>query len=155
MVAYWLWTSRTVGSHFADSEQVKNVAVIFVTLNKSKNLGVIFSDFDQVEKLVLLTLGRLSYFSDGCLLDNCFLDDCFLNGLWTRQKRSSYFVEFEQIQKNIFHDRRFICKRCSWQSAAFFYIMIYQYLFLPVRTHFYLCFLSAKTLFHLKHQHKH
>ena len=102
MVAYWLWTSRKVGSHFADSEQFKNVVVIFVTLNKSKNLGVIFSGFDQVEKLVLLTLGRLSYFSDGCLLDNCFLDDCFLNGLWTRQKRSSYFVEFEQIKKIFF-----------------------------------------------------
>ena len=30
--------SRKVGSHFAYSKQVKTLVVIFVTLNKSKNL---------------------------------------------------------------------------------------------------------------------
>ena len=33
MVAYWLWTSRQVGNHFADSKQVKNLAVVLLTLN--------------------------------------------------------------------------------------------------------------------------
>ena len=33
--------SQKVGSHFADSEQVKNLLVILLTLNWSKNLVVI------------------------------------------------------------------------------------------------------------------
>ena len=39
-----------------------------------------------------MTLGRLSYFSDGCFLDDSFLDGCFLHGLlvilllWVSQK---------------------------------------------------------------------
>ena len=49
-----------LNSHSTDFEQIENLAAIF-------------ADFEQVEKLVLLTLGRLSS-------DDCFLDDCFLNG---------------------------------------------------------------------------
>ena len=63
---------------------------------------VIFSDFEQVEILVLLFLGRLSCVLGGCFLDGCFLDDCFLNGCLLNlksQKLSSYFVDFEQIKK--------------------------------------------------------
>ena len=36
MIAYWLWKSKKVVSYFADSEQVKNLAVISLTLDKSK-----------------------------------------------------------------------------------------------------------------------
>ena len=90
MVAYWLWTSQEVGSHFTDFKQVKNLVVIFLTpsksknvviilltLNKSKNLVLIFDDFEQVEKFVLLTLDKLSCFSDGCFSDGCFLDNFY------------------------------------------------------------------------------
>ena len=38
---------------------------------------------------------------------------------------------------------------CSWQSAGFFYIIICQNLFLPVRIHFRVCFLSFRIYFHL------
>ena len=54
MFAYWLWTSRKVGSHFADSEQVKKLVVILLALNESKNLVVI----------LLLIVGH------GCLLND-------------------------------------------------------------------------------------
>ena len=94
--------------------------------------------------MVLLTLDGLSYFLDDCFLDGCFLDGCVL--LWASQNRSSYFVDFEQIKCNC---QKFICTRCSWQSTRFFYIIICQNIFWPVRTHFHLCFLSARIYFHL------
>ena len=47
-----LW-SQKVGSHFADSKQVKNLVVILLTLNKPRNLVVI----------LLLIVGH------GCFLD--------------------------------------------------------------------------------------
>ena len=117
--------------------------------------------------MVLLTLDRLSCiwdccFSDDCFLDDCFLYDCFLNGcllLWTSQKLNSYFVEFEPIKNKYFS---LICTRCSWQTGRFFYIIICQNLFLPVRTRVsylyafawmlkhqnYRYFFSLKTLWH-------
>ena len=97
--------------------------------------------------MVLLTLDRLGCFSDGCFsddcflddcfLDDCFLDDCFLDGcflndsilLWTSQNLNSYFADFEQIKKKYLS---LICTHCSWQR--FFYIIICQNPFLPVRT---------------------
>ena len=116
-----------------------------------------FSDIEQVIKLVLLTLGRLSCFSDGCFsdvcfLDNCFLDGCFLDGclLTLRQKLVIYFVEFVQIKKNICHYREFICTRSSWQSAGFFYMIICQNLFLPVRIYVHLCFLCVRICMNIK-----
>ena len=90
MVAYWLWTSQKVGSHFANSEQVKDLVVILLSFSESKNFVVIFADFEQIEKLVLLKLDGVNWFSDGyfsygcflygCFFDHSFLDDCFLNG---------------------------------------------------------------------------
>ena len=41
MVANLLWTSRKIGNHFAESNQIKNLVVILLTPNKSKNLVVI------------------------------------------------------------------------------------------------------------------
>ena len=114
--------------------------VVILLLRTSQKFRRHVADFEQIEKLVLLTLDRLSCFSDGCFLNGCFLDHCFLNGcllLWTSQKLNNYFVDFEQIKKKKnFHYQEFICTRC-------------QNIFLPVRTHFHLCFLSAKIYFHL------
>ena len=47
MVAYWLWMSRKVGSHFTDSKQVKNLIVILLTLNESKNLVLILLTLNE------------------------------------------------------------------------------------------------------------
>ena len=38
MIAYWLWTNQKIGSHFADSEQVKKYSSYF-------------AEFEQIEKL--------------------------------------------------------------------------------------------------------
>ena len=45
---HWLWTSQEVGSHFADSEQVKNVVVIFLNLNGLKNLAAILLTLNEL-----------------------------------------------------------------------------------------------------------
>ena len=63
MVAYWLWASWKVGNHSADSEQLKKLVVILLTLNESKNLVVI-----------LLLIVR-----HGCFLD-IFLNPSYLGG---------------------------------------------------------------------------
>ena len=76
--------------------------VVILLLRTSQKFSRHVADFEQFEKLVLLTLDRLSCFSDGCFLNYCFLDDCFLNGcllLWTIKKLNNYFVDFEQIKK--------------------------------------------------------
>ena len=62
-----LLTSPKVGSHFGDSKQVKNLVVILLTLSKSSNLEIIFNDFEQVTKLVLLTLDRFNCFPGSCV----------------------------------------------------------------------------------------
>ena len=38
MVAYWLWTSRKVGSHSTGSKHVKNLVFIFLALNELRYL---------------------------------------------------------------------------------------------------------------------
>ena len=86
-------------------------------------MAVIFADFKQLENLVLLTLDRLSCFSDGC-----FLDDWGV----IRKKYLSL-----------------ICARCSWQSAIF-YIIICQNFFLPVHTRIsYLYAFVCTNIYHL------
>ena len=40
--------SRKVGSHFGDSEQVKNLVVIVLALNNSKNLVVIIMNLSEL-----------------------------------------------------------------------------------------------------------
>ena len=59
---FWFWVSQFTLDNLYHFEHVKNLVLIFLTLNKSKNLVVNF-----------LTLGKLSIFLDGCLV-------------WARQK---------------------------------------------------------------------
>ena len=66
MVAYWLWTSRKVGSHFADSKQAKNLVVILVTLEKSKKLVIILLTLTKSKNLVAILLLIVGH---GCFLD--------------------------------------------------------------------------------------
>ena len=63
MVACWLWARWKVVNHSADSKQVKNLVVILLTLNESKNLVVI----------LLLIVWH------GCFLD-IFLNPSYLGG---------------------------------------------------------------------------
>ena len=103
-----------------------------------------FSDFEQVIKLVLLTLGRLSCFSDGCFsdvcfLDNCFLDDCFLDGclLTLRQKLVIYFVEFVQIKKISVTIKNLFAHAVHDNLQDFFiwsFVKIYSYLWASTST---------------------
>ena len=61
---------------------------------------------------------------------------------WTSQKLSSYFIDLKEIKKDI-------CHTVHDNLQDFFYIIICENLFLPVRTHFHLCFLCARIYFHL------
>ena len=130
---------------------LKHLVVIFLPLSKSKTLVVIFAKFEQVEKLVLLTLDSLSCFSDGCFLDNCFLDDCFLDD-WLLLKW--LLSDFEQVKnlvvilltlnksKKIFVTIVTIC--------IIFYMIISQNLLLPLSTYFHLCFLFVRICMDIK-----
>ena len=59
--------------------------------------------FNQVKNLVVfwLTLGRLSYFLNGCFLDGCFLDGCFLLvSFWMAASWITAF-DFQSLQNSL------------------------------------------------------
>ena len=68
MLVYWLWTGRKVSSHFANSEQLRNLAVILLALKKSKNLVVI----------LLLIVGHGCFLDMGWQFWNAFLEGAIL-----------------------------------------------------------------------------
>ena len=49
-------------NYFADFEQAKNLIVILLTLNKSKNLVIIFADFEQVNYFA--DIEQVDFFAD-------------------------------------------------------------------------------------------
>ena len=114
-----------------------------------------FSDIEQVIKLVLLTLGRLSCFSDGCFsdvcfLDNCFLDDCFLDGCLLTLRKSKTCYLFCWICAN---QKKYLSLSRIYLHTQFMTIcrmIICQNLFLPVRIYFHLCFLSVRICMNIK-----
>ena len=58
--------SRKVGSRFTDSEQVKNIVVILLTLNNSKNFKIILLILNKPKNLVVILLLIVGH---ACLLD--------------------------------------------------------------------------------------
>ena len=54
-------------------------------------------------------------------------------------------------QKDVCHYQKFVCTCCSWQSAGLLYIIIWQNLFLPVRTLVFYLQAFIKILKHRKY----
>ena len=109
MVTYWLETSQKLTIYFTDFEQIEDLVVILLNLDKLKKLvGVVLlwtnqklssysADFEQVKNLVVvlllwtswtvnLSVGNFRQVFDGGFLDGCFLDGYFLD--------QSYFAVF-------------------------------------------------------------
>ena len=95
-----LW-SQKVGSHFADSNQVKNLVVILLTLNKPRNLVVI----------LLLIVGHGCFLDMGWQFWNAFFEggvlkythvlSCFLRVFFECYGCSCVFEKFPtKVRKN-------------------------------------------------------
>ena len=101
--------------------------VVILLLRTSQKFSRHVADFEQFEKLVLLTLDRLSCFSDGCFLNYCFLDDCFLNGcllLWTSKNLIIILLTLSKSKKKNFTIRNLFAHA----------VKISSYLYAPIST---------------------
>ena len=110
-----------VNSYFADFEQVKNIIIIFLTLNKC----CYFADFEQVKNIIIifLTLNKCCYFADFEQVKNIII-------IWLALIKST--VILLTFKWCLFFRHFFVMKICNRTDCIYFYLCFYVFTIIAI-----------------------